>query len=104
MTQEYFLQCLLEGMSLEEAGETFRIFHDALMRNTPFIYIPAIQFTSPTFASQWPTINQILTDSEVQTVIGNITIEQHIANINTQKASGLDQITQELNDVFQRTR
>jgi len=104
MTPEYFLQCLLEGGTLEEAGETFQIFHDALMRNTPFIYIPAIQYTSPTFASQWPMINQILTDSEVQTIIGNITVQDHVNQIAAQRSAGLDTITQELNDVFQRTQ
>ena len=104
MTQEYFLQCLLEGKTLEEAGESFQIFHDALLRNTPFIYIPAIQFTSPTFSAQWPTILQILTDSEVQAIIGNITVEDHIRQIETQRAGDLGIITAELNEVFQRTR
>ena len=104
MTQEYFLQCLLEGTTLDQAGESFQIFHDALMRNTPFIYIPSIQFTSPTFVSRWPEINQILTDSEIQAIIGNITLEQHFAQIETQRNAGLNEITQELNEVFNRTR
>ena len=104
MTTEYFQQCQLMGVTLEEAEEGFQIFYEAMFRNTPFIYIPAIQFTSPNFAANWPNINQILTDSEVQAIIGNITVEQHISNINDQKRAGLDTITQELNDVFQRTR
>jgi len=104
MTQEYFLQCLLEGLTLEEAGESFQIFHDALMRNTPFIYIPAIQFTSPTFAAQWPTVLQILTDSEVQAIIGNISVADHLSTLEAQRLGDLGTITQELNEVFQRTR
>jgi len=104
MTQEYFLQCLLEGGTLEEAGPSFQIFHDALMRNSPFIYIPAIQYTSPTFVSQWAGIYQILRDAEVQAIIGNITVDDFINQLEGQRAAGLGQINIELNEVFARTR
>jgi hypothetical protein len=104
MTAEYFFQAQLGGMPVEDIDPVTRLFYDGMMINAPFIYFPAQEFITPTFTSRWPTILQILKDSEVQTIIGNQTVQDHIRNIETQKGAGLDDITREKNEIFDLIR
>ena len=104
MTSEYFFQAQLGGLTADEISPVVRLFYDGMNRNIPFIYLPAHTFTTPTFASSWATIYQVLTDSEVQTIIGSQSIEDHLRNIEREKANGLDDITREMNEAFDMVR
>jgi len=104
MTSEYFFQAQLMGQTVDQISPETRLFYDGMMRNIPFIYLPAHTFTTPAFTANWANIYQVLTDSEVQTIIGAQSIEAHLNNIARERANGLDEIKREMNEAFDIVR
>ena len=104
MTNEYFFQAQLGGQTVDQISPETRLFYDGMMRNIPFIYLPAHTFTTPAFTANWANIYQVLTDSEVQTIIGAQSLEDHIRTIEREMANGLDEITREMNAAFDMVR
>ena len=104
MTSEYFFQAQLAGLTTDEISPEIRLFYDGMMRNIPFIYLPAHTFTTPAFTANWANIYQVLTDSEVQTIIGAQSIEAHLNNIARERANGLDEIAREMNESLDMVR
>ncbi|MCL2572157.1 MAG: extracellular solute-binding protein [Defluviitaleaceae bacterium] len=104
MTSEYFFQAQLMGQTVDQISPETRLFYDGMMRNIPFIYLPAHIFTTPAFTANWTNIEQVLLDSEVQTIIGAQTIEAHLNNIARERANGLDEIKREMNEAFDMVR
>ena len=100
MLQSYFIQAMLGGQTPDEISPEMFVFYDGLTRNQPFLYRPAQTITTPAFTRDWANMEVVLRDSEVQTIIGNQTLEAHIRTIETQRADGMDEITREKNEAL----
>lgn len=102
MTTEYYQLCQLGGKPLEEAGETFRLFYDALFMNTPYIYTPPIQFSTATGLEKGSELYTRLEDAETQCIIGSISIEKFEETLAAIKKDGLDKIAEEYNAILEK--
>jgi len=98
MLSSYFFNCMLGGLTPDEVEGPMALFWDGFTRNIPFTYRPMPVITTPAFTAHWANMQQILRDSEIQTIIGTQSIEDHIRTIEQQKAAGLDDITREKNE------
>lgn len=97
-------QCMFNGKAIEELNEEEKLTYRAYYENEPFIVSPIREFSTPTSLSKGTDIYASLAEIEAKAIVGKISIDDFFTELNKAKANGLDEITKEMQEYWNKVK
>lgn len=95
-------QCMFNGKNIEDLTEEERLTYRAYYENEPFVIKPLRAFNTKTSMSKGTDIYAALTEAEAKAIIGTITVDEFFNQLNKVKADGLDTMTKEMQEYWNK--
>lgn len=97
-------QCMFNGKAIEDLNEEEKLTYKAYYENEPYIVSPIREFSTPASLSKGTDIYASLAEIEAKAIVGKISIDEFFTELNKAKANGLDDMTKEMQEYWNKVR
>ena len=95
-------QCMFNGKSIDSLNEEERLTYRAYYENEPFVIKPLRAFNTETSMAKGTDVYAALTEAEAKAIIGSITVDEFFNQLKKIKNNGLDDITKEMQEYWDK--
>lgn len=99
-----YYQCMLNGKTVEECDEVELLTYNAYNGNEPYIIAPLRAFATETSKAKGTEIYAMLAEAEAKVIEGSMTIEGFREVLAKAKANGLDAMTAEMQECWNKIK
>ena len=95
-------QCMFNGKSIEDLNEEEKLTYRAYYENEPYIVKPIRAFSTKTSLSKGTDLYASLAEIEAKAIVGKISIDDFFTELNKAKTNGLDDMTKEMQEYWNK--
>ncbi len=95
-------QCMFYGKDIEELDSFEKLTYKAYYENEPYVITPLRSFSTPTSKDKGTDIYARLNEIEAKAITGKITVDDFFAELQKIKKDGLDDITAEMQEYWNK--